>query len=287
MLPTSNAVSPTFQFYNTWLTCEEVAGGQVWEVDPKGTWFHQTLLGGDGDKYESAAYDNRDPTKPTFYVTTDKSNGALVKFTPDPLAVQDAIDLDDYTALLTTPGNTKHEYLKLNYDARTFSWTTSLSEGRASARLYFKNSEGIDIREGKLYFTTKVHKHLFILDLDNFTFAVSSTKSGAFDSQPDQIASIVGNDGILYFCEDGSNNAGVHARDANGRFYTILQDEGGELFGETTGLAFSPDNMFMYAVYQKAGRIYEIKGTDGYPFNGQRLDIKYHDDDTNTDAFNN
>lgn len=110
------------------------------------------------------------------------------------------------------------------------------------------------------------------------TFESSSTESGAFDNQPDQIASIIGHDGsdILYFCEDGgsSYNSGVHGRDADGNFFTIIN--GPSYPSETTGLAFSPDKKRMYVSYQKPGIIFEIMRTDGYPFGGQRLDIKYH-----------
>ena len=138
-----------------------------------------------------------------------------------------------------------------------------------------------DIRDGKLYMTTKAEKKLFILDLDAMTFEESSTYSGAFNSQPDQVARILDNDGILYFCEDGSSSAGVHGRDSEGKFYTILQAANSYMAGETTGLAFSPDNKSMYVSYQKQHKIVEIRRTDGCPFNGQRLDIKYHQDDTN------
>jgi hypothetical protein len=51
-------------------------------------------------------------------------------------------------------------------------------------------------------------------------------------------------DGILYFCEDGGNNYGVHAMVA-----ILLQNAGSDLNGETTGLAFSPNGMFMYVAF--------------------------------------
>ena len=129
--------------------------------------------------------------------------------------------------------------------------------------------------------TAKRDHLLFILDLDAMTFVQSSTVTGAFNSQPDQVARILDNNGILYFCEDGSEHAGVHGRDSNGKFYTILQAANSAMSGETTGLAFSPDNKSMYVSYQSPGKIVEVRRTDGCPFNGRRLDIKYHEDDTN------
>jgi hypothetical protein len=116
--------------------------------------------------------------------------------------------------------------------------------------------------------TTKRDKLLFILDLDTFTFESSSTKSGPFDGQLDQIRSILQGElnnaaepdnSILYFCEDtvnGATFAGVHGRDPDGKFYAILSTD--QIRGETSGLAFSPDNRFMYVSFYAASLVYEI-----------------------------
>ena len=50
-------------YWGTWLTCEEWNAGQVWEVDPWGNEpGRMTQMGGTGRAYESAAYDNRNPS---------------------------------------------------------------------------------------------------------------------------------------------------------------------------------------------------------------------------------
>ena len=41
-------------------------------------------------------------------------------------------------------------------------------------------------------------------------------------------------------------------------------------------LAFSPDAKHMYIAYQKNGKLFDIYRQDGRPFNGRRLDVKYH-----------
>jgi secreted PhoX family phosphatase len=125
-----------------------------------------------------------------------------------------------------------------------------------------------------IYFTTKTSKLLWIIDLDHGTFQWSLVVSGAFNNQLDQVACVLatstnggtGTDEILYFCKDGTAQGGVHGRDSQGKFFTILQSENGSYKGETTGLAFSPDGMFMYVPYQKPGIIFEIKRKDGLPF---------------------
>lgn len=285
-------------YWGTWVTCEEWDGGQVWEVDPWGNSpGRQTKLGGTGRAYESAAYDNRIPLNPTFYVTTDEKNGPLVKYTPASSVAQTSVDTNDFSQMLHSEGGLL-EYFKVtsitvNPDGTatgTYVWTTDVTEGNASAEQYHIQGEGIDIRGAELYYTTKAQKFLFIIDLDTGTFSRSSTVSGAFDSQPDQIARVLGfgtnaTDGILYFCEDGGDECGVHGRDAQGRFFTILQDSTGAFSGETTGLAFSPGGKFMYVSFQSPGIIFEISRRDGLPFYGATLDIKYHADDDATNSF--
>jgi hypothetical protein len=253
-------------------------------------------MGGAGMNYESAAYDNRDPQNPRFFITVDETAGPLVRFTPDPDAVQDAVNTGVYTNLLHgNTANVQFEYFKVTSiidgsGEGTYVWTTSLDEGRASGAEYHVQGEGIDIRDGELFYTTKSSRYLFIINLDNGTFKRTSTDSGAFDHQPDQVARVLDftdgtTDGILYFCEDGGDNSGVHGRDATGKFFTILQDAGGNFDGETTGLAFSPNGMFMYVAFQWPGHIFEIKRTDGLPFQGSKLDIKYHSSDDNINIF--
>jgi hypothetical protein len=317
-------------YWNTLITCEEWDQGRVWEVDP---WGNQpgrmTTMVAQGRAYESAAYDNRDVNHPVFYITTDESNGPLVRYTPDPAVVAAARSSGDYSQVLHSPGGRYAYFVVTTVNTQngdttgTYKWTTDVNEGNASASAHHRHGEGIDIRNGQLYYTAKAQKYLFIIDLDSnrCTFVVklkqydddscsrcfalfrrltsfsllfllycycpillvsrSSTASGAFDSNPDQIARVLdfsngSTDGILYFCEDGEEDCGVHGRDAQGRFFTILEDGTGALSGETTGLAFSPNGMFMYVSFQKPGIIFEISRTDGRPFYGATLDIKYH-----------
>jgi hypothetical protein len=218
---------------------------------------------------------------------SSEQDGPLLRFTPNMNTVVEALESGDYSNLLQIAGaGAKWEYLVLNYDTDTtgsFTWTTDMDEGRASAARYSQGLEGLDVYEGMLYMISKVYMQLFILDLDKMTFAQSSTQRGAFDANPDQIARLVDNDGILYFCENGKIGSGVHGRDVNGNFFTILQADvnsdtngGVDVIGETTGLAFSPDKMFMYVAFQREGKLFEVRRADGLPFNGRRLDIKYH-----------
>jgi secreted PhoX family phosphatase len=115
---------------------------------------------------------------------------------------------------------------------------------------------------------------LFILDLDANTYTNATTLHGLFEGTPDQVKRVLDDDsGILYFTEEGGVLPGVHARDATGRFFTILE---GDFNDETTGLSFSPDRKFMYVAFQERGLLFAVWRTDGLQFNGRSLNVKYH-----------
>ena len=72
----------------------------------------------------------------------------------------------------------------------------------------------------------------------------------------------------------GGIDAGVHARDSDGNFYTILESPVWK--AETTGLTFSPDGIHMYFAYQANGLLYDVTREDGLPFHGRSINAKVH-----------
>jgi hypothetical protein len=259
---------------STTVTCEETEGGRVYQVDPFG--IRQTEpITMDTGFFEAFAYDIRDDSRPRFFVTEDKERGPLRRFTPS------VVDWNDPWNILHGPGAI--EYLLLhpqdNNPRGTFSWTSIKEDSKVNSKLYYRHSEGIDVYRNQLFFTTKNQKELFILDLDAMTYEVHSTVSGVFDGMPDQVKRLVHADGVvdslLYFCEEGGVQNGVHARDENGWFFTILEAD--TFSDETTGLAFSPDGKHMYVSFQHNGMIFDIWREDGLPFHGKTLNVKYHE----------
>jgi hypothetical protein len=72
-----------------------------------------------------------------------------------------------------------------------------------------------------------MNKNLFIIDLDSDTYVRLSTVFGLFDGQPDQMQRLVsGIDDIVYFNEDQGVDAGIHGRNMEGQFFTILEAPG-------------------------------------------------------------
>lgn len=236
-------------------------------------------MGGvDGGKFESAAFDSRNMRKLKGFVTTDSKDGPVLRFTPNPVALENALGSGDFSNLLHTDGFV--EYLVVNNRTNTFTWSTDKSLGEKSAEWNYPNTEGIDAHDGQLYFITKKLREMYILDLDKNTYTRASTSSGAFNGQPDQIVRLLPDqpwaEDLLYFLEDGGiSPAGVFARDKNGKYFTIA--EGGEdNSDESTGLAFCDGGRRMMFAFQDEGKLFEIRREDGLPFHGRSLDIKYH-----------
>lgn len=143
-------------FWNTWLTCEEFDNGgsdkgQVWEVDVwGGTGTRKTRLGGTGGRYESAAYYRRTPDDLPFYVTTDTSDGPLIRYTPDPATVAQAVASGEYSQVLHQGDNYVLEYLLMtpnpsNPDKGNFSWTINCGDAETNASQHYPTSEGTEI----------------------------------------------------------------------------------------------------------------------------------------------
>lgn len=97
-----------------------------------------------------------DPTAPNnmrFFTTEDSSNGALVRYTPHP----DAFTGPDAYSILNT-ANGQYDYLVLNANDGTFSWSSNIADGEASASALFPSSEGIDVHGRILSFVAKSRK---------------------------------------------------------------------------------------------------------------------------------
>ena len=129
--------------------CEELSGGQCWDVDPEGLVEPKvTLVGGEkGGFFEAFAADDRDPNLPCFFITEDKDEGALRKFRPDP-------SIPFGREMLTDGNASTLEYLEILDDSH-FRWTPDIVVGRQSAAEHFPNTEAIVHYNGLLSFVAK------------------------------------------------------------------------------------------------------------------------------------
>lgn len=262
--------------WNTWVSCEEIEfHGKIYQVDPLGQRPAEMMtLGSDGGRWESFAFDVRNRNVPHFFATEDHNKGTVRRFTPDVLHWDSN---GDEWKMLHETGLTDYLIVSPNEERTggTFSWTTDLEAARNNARSYYPQSEGIDVHQNQMFVVCKKIKQIFTFDLDSMTYHNVSTVSGLFDGGPDQMQRILGEEGgLLYFTEEGGVDAGIHARDELGRFFTILESP--VYTDETTGLSFSPDGKYMYVAYQDNGLLFQVWRDDGHPFQYKSLDVKYH-----------
>jgi len=259
--------------WGAWISCEEYRQGKNYQVDPTGERQGAPItLGKDGGLFESFAFDVRNQQEPHFFVTEDHEEGPMQRFTPA------SPNWDDPWNILYGEGVT--DYLLMYPDDNTYAtgryeWTRDKTLAKQNAKSYYPNSEGIDVYDNELFFVSKKYKAIYTLNLDGNIYTNETTKRGIFDGQPDQLQRILGDEGeLLYFTEEGGRDAGIHARNNKGQFFTILESPVYE--DETTGLAFSPDGKHLFLAYQENGLLFEVKREDGLPFHELSLNVKYH-----------
>ena len=107
-----------------------------------------------------------------------------------------------------------------------------------------------------------------MLNLNDMTYTSERTGSsfqgqGAFNAQPDQIIKMTDDRKFVYFTEDGGSSPGAHARDSDGKYYTLFRAIPGGIYAgdETVGIAFSPDRKRFYCGYQEKGVLLEVFNT--------------------------
>ena len=217
-------------WWNTWVSCEEnEPDGFCWEVDPNSGYTKKVKNVPVGGNYESFAYYKEPVGDGTFiarfYTTEDAWTGPLTRYTP----TQSALNTGDNYDILDSAGGS-YDYVVLN-DDRTFTWSSDrdVGPGDINSEGYFPKAEGINVYNGILNFVSKEEKMLFTLDLEQETWTKSSTNSGLFDGQPDQLARTFGSSStFLFFCEDAKETGNdLHGRNMNtGEYFTLIQGAG-------------------------------------------------------------
>uniref|UniRef100_A0A7S2UQU9 Bulb-type lectin domain-containing protein n=1 Tax=Attheya septentrionalis TaxID=420275 RepID=A0A7S2UQU9_9STRA len=257
--------------WNTWISCEEVRGGQCFQVHANKITRRETHLGGDGGKFEAFAYDDRNPSDPVFFITEDADDGALRRIRPKQ-------HIDVGPDILHGSGTDIERTYLIFVNDDTFQWTTDLSNGRASAEAHFPNAEGIDRRDNMLYFVSKTKRQLYHLNLESMKYKIESThtSNSIFRSQPDNIHAI-GDSDLLFFTEDGGRTPGLFVRDSSGKYLTFFHAYATKYVGdETTGVAFSPDMKTLYCCLQEEGNCFSFSRKDGLAFEGSTMNLRQH-----------
>ena len=234
--------------WGTWLTGEEVSRGMIWECDPTGVAGAVARPAMGRFTHEAAAVD---PTTGIVYLTEDRVDGGLYRFTP-PVA-----------------GNLSIGALEvLTEVASTLAWVTvpDPSAATTSCRYQvpgtkvFNGGEGIAYATGALHFTTKgdnrVWRYRPVTDALEVLYD-AATNPTPFLTGVDNIT--IGAKGDLLVAEDGGDMQIVLITPA-GRLSAVVQVSG-VAGSEITGPAFSPAGDRLYFSSQRnPGTTYEVTG---------------------------
>ncbi|MFI6784697.1 alkaline phosphatase PhoX [Micromonospora sp. NPDC050276] len=184
--------------WNTWLSCEEVSLGRVWETYPLGgTAVVRPAMG--RFKHEAAA---ADPDRQVIYLTEDESNGKLYRFIPNTWGDLSSGRLQVLVAGTGTSGS--------------FSWAAvpdpdgspTVTRSQVSGAKSFNGGEGCYYSNDTLWFTTKGDNRVWQLNLVDQTYelAYDDNLVNPGPAPLTGVDNITGSTfGDLYVAEDGGN----------------------------------------------------------------------------------
>ncbi|WP_431773940.1 alkaline phosphatase PhoX [Streptomyces cucumeris] len=245
--------------WNTWLSCEEVSLGYVWETDP---WGVNAAIRRDAMgrfKHEAAA---ADPVRHAIYLTEDEPDGCFYRFVPTNWGTLSTGTLQVLQAGTATSGS--------------FSWVTvpdpdgspTVTRDQVSGAKRFNGGEGCHYANDTVWFTTKGDNRLWQLDLTNNTYELAyddSLVTGG-NAPLTGVDNVTGSSsGDLFIAEDGGNMeiCLITPDDVVAPFLRITGQSGSEI----TGPAFSPDGSRLYFSSQRGttgsssgGITYEVAG---------------------------
>jgi len=235
--------------WNTWLSCEEIFRGRVYETDPHGERDAQPRSAMGRFKHEAAACD---PDRRVIYLTEDEGDGCFYRFVP------------------TTWGNLSSGRLDVLCGTGQVEWRpvpdpspgvlARQTRHQVSAARHFDGGEGCHYASGICYFTAKGDGKVWAYD------AVRQSLSSVYDGGGtlDGVDNITGGPtGDLYVAEDGGNME-INIITPDGVVAPVLRLDG-HGGSEITGPAFSPDGTRLYFSSQR-GTSGNAAGTGGITY---------------------
>ncbi|MEM9100892.1 MAG: alkaline phosphatase PhoX [Pseudomonadota bacterium] len=251
----------------TWLSCEEVDRGAVWETDPYGYYdaVERKALG--YFKHEAAAVD---PFNEIIYMTEDERDGCLYRFIPS-------------SGLPSRFNSSRLESGRLEVallNGSSVSWrevptpnpssSSTRTRYQVSDAYQFNGGEGIWYDNGYVFFATKGDNRIWALDTQTqimYLVYDARTSNNPILTGVDNIT--VSSTGDIVVAEDGGDMQ-IVILDYSGNPTPLLQISG-QSGSEIAGPAFSPDGNRLYFSSQRGyssrsryGITYEITG----PFRG-------------------
>jgi len=241
--------------WRTWLSCEEVARGRVFECDPWGEVeaIERPALG--VFKHEAAAVD---PVNAHIYLTEDEPDGLLYRFIPEVVTAGGHPDLRaGRLEAASVDAEGRVHWLPVpdpGYEGET---PTRLQVPGSTA---FRGGEGIWYHAGTIYFSTKWDDRIWAFDIQRRQLDI------LYDRATSPRPILRGVDNVTVSCcgdvlvaEDGGSMQ-IVAILPTGEPRAIVQLVGVE-DSEITGPAFDPSGTRLYFSSQRhPGITYEVTG---------------------------
>jgi secreted PhoX family phosphatase len=251
--------------WGTWLSCEEVEDGRIWECDPSGRRRAVAHPAMGIFKHEAAAVD---PTERRVYLTEDLHDGGLYRYTPT--------DWPDLSAGLL-------EIARLDDGAVDWVEVPDPLARRESARRQveryaaFERGEGIWLDDHTLYVATTADHRVHAYDTRSRRIEVIYDGLASRSAPLLRVDQMTGSRaGELFVCEDlATDEIDMGLIDRRRHVSKFLSVTGPQHAGsELTGVTFDPSGRRMFFSSQRAfpasdvepgpGAIYEVTG----PFKG-------------------
>jgi secreted PhoX family phosphatase len=240
--------------WGTWLSCEEVDRGYVYETDPFGVKaaVRRPALG--RFKHEAAA---ASPNRKVVYLTEDEKDGCFYRFEPTTWG-----DLSTGTLQVAEVNSGAVTWVRVPDPAASSTRTRY----QVSTAAKFTGGEGAFYRNGTCYFTTKGDNRVWAYDENSSTLAIvyddALTASPPLTGVDNITGAAVGD---LYVAEDGGNMeiCIITPNDVVAPFLRVT----GQSSSELAGVAFNPAGKRLYFSSQRGttgsssgGITYEIRG---------------------------
>ena len=237
--------------WNTWLSCEEIDFGRVYECDPFGKHPAQVRPALGFFKHEAVAVDDQFAM---LYLTEDESDGRLYRFIPAGQHRDGRLNLDD--GILQVAAVDEQGFVNwLDLPNPTPSLLETPTREQLPQSTAFNGGEGIWYSQGQIYFTTKGDNRVWQLDTNLNQLSVlydAATAANPLLTGVDNLT--VSSGGDVLVAEDGGDMQ-IVVIDAQGDVAPLLQVTGQD-DSEITGPAFSPDGNRLYFSSQRGSAIF-------------------------------
>jgi uncharacterized protein len=252
--------------WGTWLSCEEIEDGKVWECDPSGRKRAVAHPAMGIFKHEGAAVDARERR---VYLTEDLIDGGLYRFTPSRWPDLSAGRLE----IARAGGGGAVEWVEVPDPSAARERTRRQVPGS----MRFERGEGIWLDGRTLYVSTTADHRVHAYDTRSGRIRVVYDGLASASAPLLRVDQLTGSRaGEVFVCEDiATEEIDIGVIERNGSVSRFLSVTGPQHRGsELTGVTFDPTGRRMYFSSQRAfpksdtlpgpGAIYEITG----PFRG-------------------